>query len=182
MNIVRGDKVKVICGKDKDKTGKVLVALPQDNKAIVENINMLTKHKKPKSAQEKGGIEKNASPINVSNLMVICPVCGKATRVAHKEINGVKSRICKKCGASLDGVKEKKTKEKKTDVKVKESEVVETEGKVIKNVTKVAKGDALPAEKAKLPKKEVKTPVKKSASAVKTTKTRGISKESSNGK
>lgn len=102
MNIKKGDNVLVIAGKDKGKTGKVMEVSPSQNKATVENINMVTKHKKPRNAQEKGGIIKVAAPMEISNLMVVCQTCGKATRVARKEVDGKNCRICKKCGASLD--------------------------------------------------------------------------------
>ena len=101
MNIKKGDTVVVITGKDKGKSGKVLEVFPKQNRVLVENINIVSRHTKPKSAQEKGGIIKKPAPINASNVMVLCD-CGKATRVAYKLVNGKKVRICKKCGNSLD--------------------------------------------------------------------------------
>ena len=82
---------------------------------MVDGVNVVTKHQKPKSQQDKGGIIKKSAPIEASNVMVVCPVCGKATRVAHKELNGKNVRICKKCGATLDKeyVKEAKKEAKK---------------------------------------------------------------------
>ena len=102
MNIKKGDSVVVIAGKDKGKKGKVLEVSPKTSRVVVEDVNVLTKHRKPRSAQDKGGIVKNAKPIDSSNVMVVCPACGKATRIAHKDVDGKKARICKKCGASLD--------------------------------------------------------------------------------
>lgn len=102
MNIKKGDTVVVISGKDKGKKGKVLEVSPKSDKVVVEEVNVLAKHKKPRSAQDKGGIIKSAHPIEASNVMVVCSTCGKATRVAHKEVEGKNARICKKCGASLD--------------------------------------------------------------------------------
>lgn len=102
MKIKKGDQAVVISGKEKGKKGKVTVVNPEDNKVIIENVNIVSKHKKPRSAQDKGGIMKMAAPIEASNVMIICPSCGKATRVAHKVIDGEKARVCKKCGASLD--------------------------------------------------------------------------------
>lgn len=102
MNIKKGDTVVVITGKDKGKKGKVLEVSPKSDKVVVEEVNVLAKHKKPRSAQDKGGIIKSAHPIEASNVMVVCSTCGKATRVAHKEVEGKNARICKKCGASLD--------------------------------------------------------------------------------
>ena len=102
MNIKKGDNVLVIAGKEKGKVGKVLQTSPKTGKVTVENINMVTKHKKPKSQQDKGGIIKKVAPMEASNVMVVCPVCGKATRVSHSEVGGKKVRTCKKCNASLD--------------------------------------------------------------------------------
>lgn len=102
LTVKKGDTVVVIAGKDKNKTGKVLEVSPKTGKVLVENVNIVTKHNKPKSQQDKGGIVKKPAAIEVSNVMVICPECGKATRVAHTEVEGKKVRACKKCGASLD--------------------------------------------------------------------------------
>ena len=102
MNIKTGDNVLVISGKDKGKTGKVSAVYPKENKVLVDNINIVTKHRKPRSQQDKGGIVKKSAPFDASNVMVVCPVCGKATRVSHSEVGGKKVRTCKKCNASLD--------------------------------------------------------------------------------
>lgn len=102
MTIKTGDNVLVIAGKDKGKTGKVTAVNAAANKVLVEGVNVVTKHQKPRSQQDKGGIIKKSAPIDASNVQVVCPVCGKATRVAHNEIEGKKVRICKKCNASLD--------------------------------------------------------------------------------
>lgn len=139
MNIKKGDTVVVIAGKDNGKKGKVLEVSPKTNKVVVEEVNVLAKHKKPRSAQDKGGIIKSAHPIDASNVMVICSVCGKATRIAHKDVDGKNARICKKCGASLDkeyskAVKketaktEKKVPAKKTAPKAKETKSEVEEG------------------------------------------------------
>ena len=92
MNIKKDDKVVVLSGKNKGKEGKVLSADPKGGKVIVEGVNVATKHQKPKNQQDQGGIIK---------VMVVCPKCGKPTRVAHKITDGKKARICKKCGAEL---------------------------------------------------------------------------------
>ena len=102
MTIKSGDSVVVIAGKDKGKTGKVTAVYADENKVLVDNVNIVSKHQKPKSQQDKGGIFKRPAPIEASNVLVVCPVCGKATRVGHKEVDGKKFRTCKKCGASLD--------------------------------------------------------------------------------
>ena len=102
MTVKKGDNVVVITGKDKGKIGKVLEVFPKDNKVLVDGVNIVTKHKKARTQQEKSEIVKKAAPFEASNVLVVCPVCGKATRVAHKEINGKNARVCKKCSASLD--------------------------------------------------------------------------------
>ena len=119
MTIKTGDNVLVIAGKDKGKTGKVTAVNSAANKVLVENVNVVTKHQKPRSQQDKGGIVKKSAPIEASNVQVICPVCGKATRIAHSEIEGKKVRTCKKCNASLDKefVKASKKEAKKSTVK-----------------------------------------------------------------
>ena len=98
--IIKGDQVIIIAGKDKGKQGKVVRVLGE--KVVVEGVNVVSKCKKARSAQEKSTIIKMEAPINASNVMVVCPDCGKATRVAHKELDGKKVRVCKKCSASLD--------------------------------------------------------------------------------
>ena len=103
LHVKKGDTVVVIAGKDKGKTGKVLTAIPADNAVIVSDINIVSKHKKPRNAQDKGGIIKKENKIDSSNVQIICPECGKATRIAHAvDENGKKFRQCKKCKASLD--------------------------------------------------------------------------------
>ena len=113
MNIKKNDTVLVITGKDSGKTAKVLVAQPKSNKVVVDGINVQKKHKKARSAQEVSSIVNQSGAIDASNVMVVCPTCNKATRVASNVVNGKKVRICKKCGASLDAVKEVKKEAKK---------------------------------------------------------------------
>ena len=108
MKVKKNDTVLVITGKDAGKTAKVLVALPKDNKVVVDGINVQKKHKKARSAQEVSSIQNQSGAIDASNVMVVCPVCNKATRVGYKVEGDKKSRVCKKCQASLDGVKETK--------------------------------------------------------------------------
>lgn len=102
MSIKKGDNVVVITGKDKGKQGRVVDVLPESGRITVEGVNIVKKHQKPKNQQEKGGIVSKIAPIDASNCMVVCPSCGKASRIAHKTIDGKKVRICKKCGTSLD--------------------------------------------------------------------------------
>ena len=101
MNIRKDDKVVVISGKDKGKEGKVLVAQPKAGKVIVEGVSVASKHQKPRKQGEEGGIIKVETPIYACKVMVVCPKCGKPTRVAHKIDGDKKVRVCKKCGANL---------------------------------------------------------------------------------
>ena len=103
MNIKKGDTVQIISGDDKGKKGKVLQAMPSENRILVEGINVQTKHTKPRRAGEAGGIVKQAAPINVSKAMVVCKKCNAVTRVAHTTLSdGKKVRTCKKCNEALD--------------------------------------------------------------------------------
>lgn len=131
MTVKKGDNVVVITGKDKGKTGKVLEVFPKDNKVLVDGVNIVTKHKKARTQQEKSEIVKKAAPFEASNVLVVCPVCGKATRVAHKEINGKNARVCKKCSASLDKefVKSTKKEAKKNIASTKVEEPKKTTAK-----------------------------------------------------
>lgn len=108
MKVKKNDTVLVMTGKDAGKTAKVLVALPKDNKVVVDGINVQKKHKKARNAQEVSSIQNQSGPIDASNVMVVCPTCNKATRVAYKVEGDKKARVCKKCGALLDASKEAK--------------------------------------------------------------------------
>lgn len=92
-----GDKVLVIAGKDRGKTGKVMHVLPQAKKAVVEGANVYKKNVKPSKKYPQGGIIDINSPLQISNLLLICPSCQKATRVAAMFEGKDKRRICKKC-------------------------------------------------------------------------------------
>ena len=101
MNIKKDDKVVVLSGKDKGKQGKILVSDPKAAKVIVECVNVATKHQKPRKQGEEGGIIKVETPIYASKVQLVCPKCGKATRVGHKVEGDKKVRVCKKCGAEI---------------------------------------------------------------------------------
>ena len=101
MNVKKGDTVVVLSGKDRGKQGKVLGTVPADGKVVVEGINMVTCHVKPRKLGETGGIVKREAALAACKVQVVCPKCSKATRVAHKIENGKKTRVCKKCGAEL---------------------------------------------------------------------------------
>ena len=169
LNIKKGDTVLVITGKDSNKTAEVLECFPAENKVTVKGINVLVKHNKPRSAQDKGGIVKVEGKIPASNVMVVCPTCNKATRVAIKvDEKGNKVRVCKKCGATLDAAK-KATAKKAT----KTAEVKAEEKPAAKKTTKApaAKATAKPVEKkeTKNTAKAEKAPAAKKPAAKKAT-------------
>ena len=101
MNIKKGDTVVVLSGKDKGKQGKVLGTVPGSREVVVEGINMVTCHVKPRRQGEQGGTMKREAAIAACKVQVVCPKCGKATRVAHKIEGDKKTRVCKHCGAEL---------------------------------------------------------------------------------
>jgi large subunit ribosomal protein L24 len=101
MKIKKGDRVVVLSGKDKGKEGTVLVALPTERKVIVEGVATAKRHRKARSATDTGGIVDKNMPIPVSNVAVVSPKDGKATRVGFKIEDGKKVRICKRTGAEL---------------------------------------------------------------------------------
>ena len=114
LNVRKGDNVKVLTGKDKGKTGKVLATDPKTNKVLVEGVNIATHHLKARSATDQGGKKKVEAPIDGSNVQIVCPSCGKSVRVRHQDVDGKNVRVCAKCGASLD-VDRKADKKKKAD-------------------------------------------------------------------
>ena len=111
MHVKKNDTVVVISGKDKGKQGKVLAAFPKTGRVMVEGVAVATKHQKARTAMQPGGIIDKTMPIDASNVMLVCPKCGKATRISRK-VNAVTNdagkkaremvRICKKCGAEID--------------------------------------------------------------------------------
>lgn len=140
LSVRNGDTVLVISGKDNGKQGKVKAVSPKSNRVIVEGVNFVSKHKKARNTQEKSQIIKAEAPIDASNVMVICPHCNKATRVAHKEVDGKNHRICKKCGEGLDAkfVKPKKEAKKVATKAAKEVKVEKAEEPAKKTATKKA--------------------------------------------
>ena len=102
MSIKKNDTVIVLSGKDKGKQGKVLEAMPADRKVIVEGLNMVTRHTKPRKQGEQGGILQKEAPIYACKVQKVCPKCNKPTRPAHKLLaDGKKVCVCKKCGAEI---------------------------------------------------------------------------------
>ncbi|MBF4500974.1 MULTISPECIES: 50S ribosomal protein L24 [Savagea] len=102
MHVKKGDKVMVITGKDKGKTGVILAAFPKKDRVIVEGVNIVKKHTKPNQENPQGGILSQEAAIHVSNVMVIDPKTGEPTRVGYTTENGKKVRIAKKSGEILD--------------------------------------------------------------------------------
>lgn len=145
MKIKKNDTVLLLTGKNSvhnkggkanGQTGKVLAVYPKTNKVLVEGMNIQTKHKKARSAQDVSEIKKQAGPIDASNLMVICPTCNQPVRVAYEEINGKKVRVCRKCKAVLDAAKEVKTAKKATSKKKDATETKTATKKSTKKTTK----------------------------------------------
>ena len=101
MKIKKGDTVQVLSGNDKGKTGEVLEVIPKTGKVVVKGANVRKKHVKPRKQGEEGGIIPVECAVNSSIVNVVCPKCGKATRIEYKVEDGKKVRICKKCGAII---------------------------------------------------------------------------------
>lgn len=166
MKIKKGDTVVIIAGKDKGKTGKVLEVFPKKERVLVDGINIVSRHTKPRSAQDKGGIIEKASPIHVSNVMIF--EGGKATRVAYKIIDGKKVRVSKRTGNSLDKefVKAVKKQAKATKTAEKSATKAETTKKETKTTTK----KPATTKDSKTEKVEVKKPTAKKTTAKKVDK------------
>ena len=101
MKIKKGDNVQVLSGNDKGKKGEVLEVMPKENKVIVKGVNVRTKHVKARKQGDESGIIPVECSISSSKVNVVCPKCGKATKVGYKIEKDEKVRICKKCGATL---------------------------------------------------------------------------------
>lgn len=102
LNVKKGDTVLILSGKDKGKQGKILLAKPKKGTVIVEGINKIKRHTRPNQNAPQGGIITKEAPLNVSKVMLVCPACSKATRVAHKLVEGKSVRACKKCGEVIN--------------------------------------------------------------------------------
>ena len=101
LHVKTGDTAVVLSGKEKGKRGKVLSVNPKKGMVVIEGVNMIKCHTKPRRQGETGGIVKREAAIYASKVQVVCPKCSKATRVAYKIEDGKKSRVCKHCGAAL---------------------------------------------------------------------------------
>jgi large subunit ribosomal protein L24 len=104
LHVRKGDTVKVLTGKDRGKTGKVLVVLPDKGRVVVEGVAFIKRHTRPNPQRNiKGGIVEREASVHASNLMVVCGECSKPVRVAHRRLqDGQKVRVCRKCGGALD--------------------------------------------------------------------------------
>lgn len=104
LSLKKNDQVKIIAGKDRGKIGKVLRVIPDKGRVIVEGINFRKKHTRANPTKGiQAGITQQETPIRASNLMIVCPECGKQTRVKKKLLDdGNKQRVCAKCGGTLD--------------------------------------------------------------------------------
>lgn len=101
--IKQNDQIEVIAGKDKGMVGKVIRAYRDKDEVIVEKVNMIKRHTKPNMVNQQGGIVEKEASLHISNVMLLCPKCSKATRVGSKVLDdGAKIRICKKCGESVE--------------------------------------------------------------------------------
>ena len=101
MKLKKGDNVIVLSGNDKGKTGEILEIIPSTQKVVVKGVNIRKKHVKPRKAGEEGGIIPSEYPIHSSKVNIVCPKCGKASKIGYIIEDGKKVRVCKKCGAKL---------------------------------------------------------------------------------
>ena len=102
MHVRRGDKVRIIAGKENGKEGKVLRAYPEKQRVAVEGANMIKRATRPTQKVPQGGILQMEGTLHVSNVMLVCPSCGQPTRVGRRREAGSRVRVCKKCGKDID--------------------------------------------------------------------------------
>lgn len=101
MKIHKGDTIRIITGKDKGKTGKILKTFPKKNRILIEGLNLYKKHVKPKKQGEKGQVVLVPRPVDISNVAIICPACNKNAKVGNRLESGSKARYCKRCKAKI---------------------------------------------------------------------------------
>ncbi|MCL5292845.1 MAG: 50S ribosomal protein L24 [Actinobacteria bacterium] len=105
LSVKKGDRVEVITGKDKGKRGKILRAIPDKERVVIEGVNLIKRHSKPTQKNPQGGIVEREAPLHVSNVMVVCSSCNQPTRVGHRlSEEGRKVRVCRKCEGDIDKV------------------------------------------------------------------------------
>jgi large subunit ribosomal protein L24 len=104
ISIRKGDQVRIIAGRDSGKTGRVLSINAKKNTVVVEHASIIKRHTRPNPGKNiKGGIVEKEGPVNVSNVMIVCPSCGKHARMGHTTLpDGKKVRSCRRCGTTLD--------------------------------------------------------------------------------
>lgn len=103
LGIKKEDTILITAGKEKGKKGRVLAVMAAKNQVIVEKANIIKKHMKPSKKYQQGGIIEKEAPLHVSNVMLVCPKCGKASRASNTVLeNGKKVRICRKCKEVID--------------------------------------------------------------------------------
>ncbi len=103
LPIHKNDMVVVVTGKDKGKRGKVLKVIPKTERVVVERINVVKRHTRPRGATQQGGIVEKEAPMHISNVMVVCPKCDRPVRTGHSFLaDKRKVRVCKKCGEAID--------------------------------------------------------------------------------
>ncbi|HYA96535.1 MAG TPA: 50S ribosomal protein L24 [Methylomirabilota bacterium] len=102
--IRKGDTVRVMSGRDRGKTGRVLSVHPRQNQIVVEHANIIKRHTRPNPSKNiKGGIVEKEGPMHISNVMIVCPSCGKQARIAHTRLpDGTSARACRRCNTTLD--------------------------------------------------------------------------------
>src|SRR5690349_18732878 len=103
QRIKKGDKVVVLSGKDKGRTGEVVKAMPKDGKVVVSGVNVAARHRKPSQVNPQGGIDRKEAPLHVSKVAIADPKTGKATRVRFEDRNGKKVRVAAKSGELING-------------------------------------------------------------------------------
>lgn len=101
MKIKTGDTVRILRGRDRGQKGKVMAVVPQENRVLVEGLNLIFRHVRPKRAGEKGQRVQVAAPLRVSNIQLVCPNCKKGTRVGLTREDGKRQRVCKQCEAII---------------------------------------------------------------------------------
>jgi large subunit ribosomal protein L24 len=107
VHVKKEDNVIVLSGKDKGKQGKIITTIPKQGKVIVEGVNIITKHVKPRNQYQQGGLIKQEASIEASKVMLVCSKCNSPSRIKRMNLeDGSKARVCKKCGEIIDIIKE----------------------------------------------------------------------------
>ena len=130
LKVRKGDTVVVIHGKDSGRQGRILEAFPRENKVVVDGVAVVTKSKKPKNAQDKGGFVKLNQKIDASNVMIVCPGCKKGSRIGYRQEKNKKVRFCKKCDRIIE------TKHAKAPAKMENPTVAVKPGKAKEPIVK----------------------------------------------